>query len=93
MYDGYQPSIIQQFDGIGNLKEHIVHSIETYNDVGMYDDFLIKQFISLKEQAFDQYTNLKQGLIYSQDHLDYEFLDYFYSTTRLVSMIELTKAY
>ncbi|KAL0451835.1 UNVERIFIED_CONTAM: hypothetical protein Slati_1161600 [Sesamum latifolium] len=39
---GYQPPKFQQFDGEGNPKQHVAHSIETCNDVGTYRDHLVK---------------------------------------------------
>ena len=53
--------------------------------------FLVKQFVqSLKGNAFDWYTDLKSGSIDSWEQLEREFLNRFYSTHRIVSMIELT---
>ncbi|PIN21577.1 hypothetical protein CDL12_05717 [Handroanthus impetiginosus] len=54
MLIGYQPPKFQQFDGKGNPKQHVAHFIETCNDVEMYGDHLVKQFVrSLKGNAFD----------------------------------------
>jgi len=40
------------------------HFIETCNDVGTYGDYLIKEFIrSLRENAFDWYTDLEPNSI------------------------------
>ncbi|KAH0781529.1 hypothetical protein KY290_001127 [Solanum tuberosum] len=64
MPEGYQPPKIQQFDGKGNLKQHIAHFIKTCNEAGTYDCW---------------------------EQLEQEF-NRFYSTRRVVSMIELTKA-
>ncbi|KAL0290130.1 UNVERIFIED_CONTAM: hypothetical protein Scaly_2682800 [Sesamum calycinum] len=50
----YQPPKFQQFDGKGNPKQHMAHFVETCNNAGTYDDYLVKQFIrSLKGNAFD----------------------------------------
>ena len=52
---------------------------------------MVKQFVrTLKGNAFDQYTNLKSGSIDSWEQLEREFLNRFYSTRRIVSMLELT---
>ncbi|KAH0658817.1 hypothetical protein KY289_027565 [Solanum tuberosum] len=60
MPEGYQPSKLQQFDGKGNPKQHIAHFIKTCNDAVMYGDYLVKEFVrSLKENAFDWYTDLE----------------------------------
>ncbi|KAL0463617.1 UNVERIFIED_CONTAM: hypothetical protein Slati_0249300 [Sesamum latifolium] len=57
---GYQPSKFQQFDGKGNPKQHVAHFIETCNNVGIYGDHLVKNFVrSLKGNAFDWYTDLE----------------------------------
>ena len=54
MSEGYQPFNLQQFDGKGNLKQHITHFIKTCNDVGTYGIYLVKEFVrSLRENAFD----------------------------------------
>ena len=39
---GYQPPKFQQFDGKGNLKQHIAHSMKTCNNAGTDGDLLIK---------------------------------------------------
>ena len=57
----------------------------------MDGDLLVKQFVrSLKGNAFDWYTDIKPGSIDSWEQLEREFLNRFYSTRRIVSMIELT---
>ena len=38
----YQPPKFQQFDGKGNLRQHIAHFVETCNNVGTYDDLIVK---------------------------------------------------
>ena len=59
MSKGYQPPKIQQFDGKGNLKQHIAHFINTCNATGAYDDYLVTEFVrSLKENAFYWYIIL-----------------------------------
>ena len=51
----------------------------------------LKQFVrSLKGNAFDWYTDLEPGSIDSWEQLERKFLDRFYSTRRIVSMMELT---
>ncbi|KAK4707175.1 hypothetical protein R3W88_033314 [Solanum pinnatisectum] len=56
----YQPPKFQQFDGRGNPRQHIAHFVETCSSAGTHGDLLVKQFIrSLKENAFDWYTNLE----------------------------------
>ncbi|KAA0061208.1 ty3-gypsy retrotransposon protein [Cucumis melo var. makuwa] len=64
MPHGYQPPKFQQFDGKGNLKQHIAHFIETCETAGTRGDFW--------------------------EQLEGDFLNCFYSTRRIVSMIELT---
>ena len=47
---GNQPLKFQQFNGKGNLKQHIAHVVETYENIGSKGDQLVKQFVrSLKE--------------------------------------------
>ncbi|XP_070039293.1 uncharacterized protein [Nicotiana tomentosiformis] len=88
---GYQPPKFQQFDGKGNPKQHVENFVETCNNAGTYEDYLIKQFVrSLKGNAFDWYTDLEAGSIDSWDQLEQEFLNRFYSTRCTMSMIELT---
>ncbi|KAL0292836.1 UNVERIFIED_CONTAM: hypothetical protein Scaly_3152000 [Sesamum calycinum] len=88
---GYQPPKFQQFDGKGNPKQHVAHFVETCNNVGTYGDHLVKQFVrSLKDNAFDRYTDLEAGSINGWEHLEQEFLNCFYNTRRIVSMVELT---
>ena len=88
---GYQPPKFQQFEGKGNLKQHVAHFVETCNNAGTYGDYLVKQFVrSLKGNAFDWYTDLEPNSIDSWEQLEHEFLNRFYSTRRKVSMVELT---
>ncbi|WRX20640.1 Retrotransposon gag domain - like 10 [Theobroma cacao] len=55
---------------------------------------MVKQFVySLKGNAFDWYTDLKPGMIDNWEQLEREFLNRFYSTQRVVSMIELTSSH
>jgi len=91
MPNGYQPPKFQQFDGKGNPKQHVAHFIETCENSGTRGDLLVKQFVrTLKGNAFDWYTDLEPETIDSWEQLEREFLNRFYSTRRIVSMIELT---
>ncbi|KAI3445236.1 hypothetical protein Pfo_001901 [Paulownia fortunei] len=79
MLVGYQLPKFQQFDGKDNLKQYVTHFIETCNNTGTHEDYQIKQFVrSLKENAFDWYTDLEVNSIDSWD------------TQRTINMIELT---
>ena len=90
----YQPPKFQQFDGKGNPRQHIAHFVETCNNAGTNGDLMVKQFVrSLKGNAFDWYTNFESGSIDSQEPLKCEFLNRFYSTCHVVSMIELINAW
>ncbi|KAL0418995.1 UNVERIFIED_CONTAM: hypothetical protein Sradi_1313000 [Sesamum radiatum] len=61
--------------------------------IGTYGDHLVKQFVrSLKDNAFDWYTDLEAGSINGWEHLEQEFLNRFYNTRRIVSMVELTNS-
>ncbi|KAL0368449.1 UNVERIFIED_CONTAM: hypothetical protein Scaly_1063800 [Sesamum calycinum] len=71
-------------------KQQEVHLMETCNNVGTYDNHLVKQFVrSLKGSAFDWYTDLEAASIDGWEQLEQEFLNHFYSTWRAVNMIEL----
>ena len=60
MQNGHQPLKFLQFDGKGNHKQHIVHFVETCEKAGTQGGLFIKQFVrSLKENAFNWYTNLE----------------------------------
>ncbi|KAA0054831.1 ty3-gypsy retrotransposon protein [Cucumis melo var. makuwa] len=61
---GYQPPKFQQFDGKSNLKQHIAHFVETYEN---------------------------PKVIGSWKQLENKFINHFYSTRRIVSIMELTK--
>ncbi|TYK04542.1 ty3-gypsy retrotransposon protein [Cucumis melo var. makuwa] len=88
---GYQPPKFQQFDGKGNPKQHIAHFVETCENAGSRGDQLVRQFVrSLKGNAFEWYTDLEPEVIDSWEQLEIEFLNRFYSTRRVVSMMELT---
>ncbi|KAL0288039.1 UNVERIFIED_CONTAM: hypothetical protein Scaly_2745600 [Sesamum calycinum] len=90
MPKGYQPPKFQQFDGKGNPKQHVAHFVETCNNAGTYGDHLVKQFVrSLKGNAFDWYADLEAGSINGWEQLEQEFLNRFYKTRRIVSMVEL----
>uniref|UniRef100_A0A2N9IVU3 Retrotransposon gag domain-containing protein n=1 Tax=Fagus sylvatica TaxID=28930 RepID=A0A2N9IVU3_FAGSY len=41
MPTNYQPPIFQQFDGKGNLRQHVAHFIETCNIAGTYRDHML----------------------------------------------------
>ncbi|KAM2128142.1 hypothetical protein ACFX1R_007976 [Malus domestica] len=91
MPKGYQPPKFMQFDGKRNPKQHVAHFIETCNNAGMEGDYLVKQFLrSLKINAFNWYIDLEPESINSWDQLEREFLNRFYNTRRIVSMLELT---
>ncbi|KAK2987913.1 hypothetical protein RJ640_003180 [Escallonia rubra] len=88
---GYQPPKFQQFDGKGNPKQYVAHFVETCNNAGTEGDLLVKQFVrSLKENAFDWYTDIEPESIDCWEAMEREFLNRFYSTRRSVSMMELT---
>jgi len=54
MPHGYQHPKFNQFDGKGNPKQHVAHSIETCSNAGTEGDRLAKQFIrSIKRITFD----------------------------------------
>jgi len=68
--------------------------VETCNNAGTNGDLMVKQFVhSSKGNAFDWYTDLESSLIDTWEQLEREFLNRFYSTRRVVSMIELTNAH
>ncbi|KAA0034813.1 ty3-gypsy retrotransposon protein [Cucumis melo var. makuwa] len=91
MPHGYQLPKFQQFDGKGNPKQHVAHFIETCETAGTRGDLLVKQFVrTLKGNAFDWYTDLEPKSIDSWEQLERDFLNRFYSTRCIVSMIELT---
>ena len=93
MLGSYQPLKFQQFDGKKNPRQHIAQFVETCNNADTYDDLIVKQFVrSLKGNAFDWYTDIELGTIDSWEQLEREFLNRFYSTHRVVSMIELTSS-
>ncbi|KAK3037114.1 hypothetical protein RJ639_031533 [Escallonia herrerae] len=88
---GYQPPKFQEFDRKGNPKQHVARFVETCNNAGIEGDLLVKQFArSLKGNAFDWYTNIEPELIDCWEAIKCEFLNWFYSTRRSVSMMELT---
>ncbi|KAL0324741.1 UNVERIFIED_CONTAM: hypothetical protein Scaly_2441200 [Sesamum calycinum] len=71
---GYQPPKFQQFDGKGNSKQHVAYFIKTCNNARTYGDHLVKQFVrSLKDNAFDWYTNLEAGSIDGWEQLELIF--------------------
>jgi hypothetical protein len=91
MLPGYQLPKFQQFDGKGNPKQHVAHFVETCNNAGADGDLLTKQFVrSLRGNAFDCYIDLEPESIDNWEQMEREFLNCFYSTHRIVSMMELT---
>jgi len=85
-YD-YQPPKFQQFDRKDNPKQHVAHFIETCNNAGIDSDLMVKQFVrTLKDIAFDWYTDLEPKSIDSWEQMEQEFLNRFYNTQRIVSM-------
>ena len=91
MSNGYQPPKFQQFDGKGNLKQHVFHFIETCETTGMRGDLLVKQFVrTLKGNTFDWYIDLESESIDSWEQLERDFLNRFYSTRSIASMMKLT---
>lgn len=88
-----QPPKLQQFDGKGNQRQYITHFVETCNNSDTFDDLMVKQFVLfLKGNAFNWYTDLESSTINSWKQLKHEFFNHFYSTRRILSMIELTVA-
>ena len=88
---GFQPPIFLKFNGKGNPRQHIAHFMEICSNISTKGDFLVKQLVlSLKGNAFDWYIDLKPSFIDSWEQLEREFLNRFYSTWCVVSMIELT---
>ncbi|KAK3038008.1 hypothetical protein RJ639_029959 [Escallonia herrerae] len=81
----YQPPKFQQFDGKGNLRQHVAHFIETCNNAGTEGDLLVKQF-----GTPDWYTDLEPKSIDCWEEMECEFQNHFYSTRHSVSMMELT---
>ncbi|KAH7840099.1 hypothetical protein Vadar_012606 [Vaccinium darrowii] len=66
-------------------------SVQQLQDMIAKGDLLVKQFVrSLKGNAFEWYTNLEPDSIDSWEQMEREFLNRFYSTRRIVSMMELT---
>ena len=93
MPQNYQPLKFQQFKGKSNPRQHVAHFVETCNNAVTYGDLMVKQFVcSLKGNTFDCYTDLAPGFIDSWNQMEKEFLNCFYSTQRIVSMIELTNS-
>ncbi|KAA0054033.1 ty3-gypsy retrotransposon protein [Cucumis melo var. makuwa] len=87
---GYQIPKFQQFDRKGNPK-HIAHFVETCENAGLRGDQLEKQLVrNLKENAFEWYTDLELEVIDSWKQLEVEFLNHFYNTRCVISMMELT---
>ena len=71
MPTNYPPPKFQQFDGKGNPRQHVVHFIETCNNVGAYGDYMVKQFVrSMKGNVFDWYIDLKPNSINSWEQLE-----------------------
>jgi len=67
------------------------HFIVTCSNAGTEGDRLVKQFLqTLKGITSDWYMNSKSEFIGSWEQMEHEFLNRFYSTQRVVSMIELT---
>ena len=91
MPHSYQPLKFNQFDGKGNLKQHIAQFFQTCNNAGTKGDRLMKQFVqSLKGIAFDWYTDLEPKSINMWEQMEHEFLNRFYSTHCTVSITEPT---
>ncbi|KAL0285235.1 UNVERIFIED_CONTAM: hypothetical protein Sradi_7179500 [Sesamum radiatum] len=71
----YQPPKFQQLDGKDNSKQHVAHFVETCNNMGTYDDHLVKQlFRLLKANVFDWYTDLEAGRIDGYEQLEQNIL-------------------
>ncbi|KAA0056610.1 ty3-gypsy retrotransposon protein [Cucumis melo var. makuwa] len=91
MSNGYQPPKFQQFDRKGNPKQYVAPFIETCETACTQRDLLVKQFIqTVKGNAFDWYTNLKPESIDSWEQVERDFLNRFYNTRRIISVMELT---
>ncbi|KAA0033675.1 ty3-gypsy retrotransposon protein [Cucumis melo var. makuwa] len=91
MSNEYQPPKFQQFDGKGNSKQHVAHFIKTCETAGTRGGLFVKQFIqNLKRNTFDWYIDLEPKSIDSWEQLERNFFNRFYSTRRIVSMMEFT---
>ena len=63
------------------------------NAAETYGYYLVKEFVrSLRENAFYWYIDLEPNSIDSWERLEQEFLNRFYRTRHVFSMMELTKA-
>ena len=81
----------QQFDGKGNAKQHISHFVKTCENAGLRGDQLVRQFIrSLKGNTFEWHIDLELKVIDSWEQPEKGFLNRFYCTRRIVSMMKLT---
>ncbi|KAA0038071.1 ty3-gypsy retrotransposon protein [Cucumis melo var. makuwa] len=88
---GCQPLKFQQFNKKGNPKQHIAHFIKTCENIGLRGDHLVRKFVrSLKENTFEWYTDMESKVTDSWKQLEKEFVNHFYSTKRIMSMIKLT---
>ncbi|KAA0031636.1 ty3-gypsy retrotransposon protein [Cucumis melo var. makuwa] len=81
--------VMMQFDGKDNPKQHIAHFVETCENAGSRDQLVRKFVRSLKGNAFEWYIDLEPEVIDSWEQLKIEFLNCFYSTRRVVSMMKL----
>nr|CAN82692.1 hypothetical protein VITISV_014290 [Vitis vinifera] len=70
----------------------LINKVETQiQNMSIDGDLLVKQFVhSIRGNAFDWYIELTPESIDSWDQMEREFLNCFYSTRRIVSMMELT---
>ncbi|KAK4724172.1 hypothetical protein R3W88_026951 [Solanum pinnatisectum] len=74
---------------LDRLKEFIEGTIKDKYEVSTKSSHMY--FVrSLKGNTFDWYRNLEPNSIDSWENIEHEFLNHFYSTRRMVSMVELT---
>ena len=86
----YPPQKFKKFDGKGTPKQNVAHLIETFNNVGTYGDYLVKQFVcSLKGNVFDWCTDLESGFVDSWEQMEQKFVKHLYRKICTVSMMEL----
>jgi hypothetical protein len=80
-----------KFNGTGSPHEHMAHFLDACQDTS-HNGALLRQFVqTLSGPAFTWYSKLALGSIRTWEEMHDAFLERFYSTQRIVGIIEFTQ--
>ena len=87
----YKQPNLQSYNGLGSPQEHVCHFRALIGGISDNDALLIRLFAStLKEGAFNWFSNLPENSVTSWDKLEGDFLNNFFDNVKEASITTLT---